>query len=179
MRGRKPRKKLSERGKRYRKYLLSDHWKRLRGRILKRDKQCVRCGTTSGLQVHHKAYRDPWESALDEELVTLCRVCHGAEHGINVWGEFEIVQRKIRSQFNQMERVRSLDRSVTVPLFKKLKASIVDCYDIEQFGVVLFWYAISELGWEFRRAFKMQVIFRQRALEQEDFYVRKSILKHV
>ena len=65
------------------KYLKSDAWQLKRNYILARDgKRCRLCGATDRLQVHHLpgAYkRAGFEKASD--LVTLCKTCHGREHG--------------------------------------------------------------------------------------------------
>lgn len=47
-----------------------------RERILKRDKKCVICGNSSHLEVHHilAIYLGGDES--EENLITLCKVCH-------------------------------------------------------------------------------------------------------
>ncbi|RYE58024.1 MAG: HNH endonuclease [Sphingobacteriales bacterium] len=73
----------------YRELLLSEPWQRKRQAILKRDdSRCRNCGTTYGLEVHHRQYhvdpvtgekRAPWEYA-DNYLVTLCANCHLKGH---------------------------------------------------------------------------------------------------
>lgn len=63
-------------------------WLRFREDVIKLDGgRCVQCLRSRAddvvLQVHHKRYvagRKPWEYAYDE-CETLCRGCHGAEHG--------------------------------------------------------------------------------------------------
>lgn len=64
----------------YRAYLLSDRWRKKRQRRLKLDKhRCVRCGSKTQLEIHHKTYaRRGHESMRD--LQTLCAKCHRAEH---------------------------------------------------------------------------------------------------
>jgi hypothetical protein len=67
----------------YQEYLKSAHWKQLRGQVLKRDgRKCTRCPSQSRLQVHHKFYRERWEDSEPDDLITLCRKCHKAEHGL-------------------------------------------------------------------------------------------------
>lgn len=62
-----------------------DHplWIKKRNLILERDHhQCVLCGSSSHLQVHHKRYSDgkkAWEYP-NAVLVTLCRECHKKVH---------------------------------------------------------------------------------------------------
>lgn len=61
-------------------YMLSDHWRELRGRAIQRDGgKCVRCHSTIGLQVHHLKYRSIFDVRL-EDLETLCAPCHRLEH---------------------------------------------------------------------------------------------------
>lgn len=57
----------------------SPAWRKLRKQIRMRDGACVDCGATDGLTVHHiKPYRTNPDLALDpDNLVTLCRSCHG------------------------------------------------------------------------------------------------------
>lgn len=56
-------------------------WGRRRDQVHKRDQVCVRCGSTSTLEVHH---RIPLNRGGTNELANLelrCRECHGAVHG--------------------------------------------------------------------------------------------------
>lgn len=67
----------------YLKQLESPLWIKKRNMILERDHhQCVLCGSSSHLQVHHKRYSDgkrAWEYP-NAALVTLCRECHQKVH---------------------------------------------------------------------------------------------------
>lgn len=64
----------------YAEYLKSEHWDRLRSAVLARDGgRCVRCHGF-GWQVHHKFYRDDWETAQPSDCETLCRPCHEKKH---------------------------------------------------------------------------------------------------
>lgn len=75
---------LSPRQIEYREYLNTDHWKNLRAEVLKRDgKKCTRCPKRIWLQVHHRFYRSRFEDSIPDDLVTLCRWCHKAEHGLS------------------------------------------------------------------------------------------------
>jgi hypothetical protein len=71
----------------YAEKLLDPRWQRKRLVIFERDNwTCQSCNHTDRtLCVHHKVYRgkDPWD-AKDEDLVTLCSVCH----------EYELTERK-------------------------------------------------------------------------------------
>jgi 5-methylcytosine-specific restriction endonuclease McrA len=55
---------------------------RVRMPVLTRDGfQCVKCGGTDTLQVHHKTYRHLFfEDAHLGDLETLCKVCHDRQH---------------------------------------------------------------------------------------------------
>lgn len=68
----------------YSRYLKTDHWKRLRARILSRDRYtCTHCGVHEDdaiLSAHHETYeRRGCERMAD--LTTLCRGCHYLLHG--------------------------------------------------------------------------------------------------
>lgn len=49
-----------------------------RNNVIDRDKKCVKCGTTEGLEAHHiKHFADYPEMALDlDNGITLCKKCH-------------------------------------------------------------------------------------------------------
>lgn len=68
----------------YAEQLKTKQWKEVRDRILRRDKYtCQRCRSNENLQVHHIHYiqfRMAWEYE-DNNLVTLCRLCHAETHG--------------------------------------------------------------------------------------------------
>lgn len=62
-------------------YLLSDHWKRLRGTKLASKPNCERCGA-SAIDVHHVRYRKIFDVKL-RDLLSLRRKCHIEEHEKN------------------------------------------------------------------------------------------------
>jgi 5-methylcytosine-specific restriction endonuclease McrA len=71
----------------YQEKLLDQRWLDKRDEILARDKySCVNCySKTRTLNVHHTKYiknREPWEYD-NSFLITLCRNCHEAIHGLN------------------------------------------------------------------------------------------------
>jgi 5-methylcytosine-specific restriction endonuclease McrA len=73
----------------YAEKLFDKRWREKRERILMRDKhQCVICGKSDDLVVHHKQYHfherlrshfDPWDYD-DRYLITLCKSCHNRGH---------------------------------------------------------------------------------------------------
>lgn len=73
----------------YRELLFDERWLIKKAKILKRDQyQCVNCGATEHLVVHHRQYHKsrktderlpPWEYD-DKYLVTLCETCHRRGH---------------------------------------------------------------------------------------------------
>lgn len=67
----------------YEKLLRSPEWRWRRAKVLERDKfSCVKCGSNSRLEVHHRYYvagRNPWDYP-DVCFRTLCRECHQFEH---------------------------------------------------------------------------------------------------
>lgn len=61
-------------------YLASTEWRQKRWKVLTRDGfKCVDCGTAFNLEVHHITY-DRWRHEQPEDLITLCRTCHGTLH---------------------------------------------------------------------------------------------------
>lgn len=73
--------------KSYSEKLRDPRWQRKRLEVMNRDEfKCTKCGNGAvTLNVHHKKYRNglnPWDYDLTE-LLTLCEVCHGKEHGID------------------------------------------------------------------------------------------------
>jgi hypothetical protein len=57
-------------------YLRSDAWKRLRAKVIARDKGlCQGCLNEEGTEVHHRSYVR-WRCELLIDLVLLCHACH-------------------------------------------------------------------------------------------------------
>lgn len=71
----------------YRMYLRTEHWKAASSKKKLHDKMCQNCGEKARLEVHHKVYKY-WEEQ-EEDLVTLCRECHGKIKVLEVTEEFE------------------------------------------------------------------------------------------
>jgi 5-methylcytosine-specific restriction endonuclease McrA len=73
----------------YGKLLKHPLWFKKRGEVLRRDAgRCRNCGSTSGLNVHHRQYhfckrtgkaKLPWKYEL-RYLITLCEKCHNNGH---------------------------------------------------------------------------------------------------
>lgn len=81
-----------EKFEKYRRLLKDGRWLKRRQDILNRDgHKCVKCGSTSSLQVHHKFYEkfpngemvDPWDYP-DYVMETLCEDCHRKAHRRNM-----------------------------------------------------------------------------------------------
>ena len=61
----------------YKKYLMSDGWKKTREMRLNYDgNKCKNCGSTENLQVHHKCYDFEGREDVKNDLITLCYDCH-------------------------------------------------------------------------------------------------------
>jgi 5-methylcytosine-specific restriction endonuclease McrA len=69
------------RSKRPRLRLDPKLYEQLRKQVLRRDGwQCQVCGSRQNLQVHHKQLRSQRGDDDDSNLITLCAVCHEAQH---------------------------------------------------------------------------------------------------
>jgi 5-methylcytosine-specific restriction endonuclease McrA len=68
----------------YLEFLKSEYWKKVRKRVLKRDKHmCKKCKSKFNLQVHHKTYiHHGLEHKYLKDLITLCDICHKIGHKI-------------------------------------------------------------------------------------------------
>jgi 5-methylcytosine-specific restriction endonuclease McrA len=64
----------------HRQILDRDHWR------------CQSCGSMQNLQVHHLLYRSQTGGDVEENLVTLCAVCHHKQHAAPMqppmWSDF-------------------------------------------------------------------------------------------
>lgn len=66
----------------YEAYLRSPRWREVRNTILARDKGlCQKCKLARATEVHHRRY-DRLGRERPDDLVSLCRRCHLAAHGI-------------------------------------------------------------------------------------------------
>lgn len=78
-----PKKNVSDDKKQHKKELASPKWKKKREEVFERyGKQCVECGSTKNIQVHHLIYRKGhhlWEYNVNE-LIPLCKKCHQKIH---------------------------------------------------------------------------------------------------
>ena len=78
-----PKKNVSDEKKQHEKELASPKWKKKREEVFERyGKQCVECGSTKNIQVHHLIYRKChhlWEYNVNE-LIPLCKKCHQKIH---------------------------------------------------------------------------------------------------
>ncbi len=53
----------------------------LRQQILRRDNwKCQFCGTMTNLEIHHREFRSHSGADAEENLITLCTVCHARMH---------------------------------------------------------------------------------------------------
>ena len=69
------------RPKHVRLWLDPDQYNSLRHQVLRRDGwRCQLCGAMSNLEVHHKEFRSHSGDDSEQNLVTLCSVCHATVH---------------------------------------------------------------------------------------------------
>ena len=62
----------------YKVYLRSPKWKKLREKVLERDEhQCRTCASSDELHVCHRTFERIYHEKLSD-LITLCRPCHDA-----------------------------------------------------------------------------------------------------
>ena len=67
--------------KRARLRLDPEMYEQLRNQVIRRDGwRCQSCGTMSNLEVHHKEFRSHSGDDSDQNLITLCTVCHTDVH---------------------------------------------------------------------------------------------------
>lgn len=66
---------------RHQEYLKTEHWTELRKQCINRSNRiCEACRSTKHLEGHHLRYREPLESCTIDDVMTLCRRCHGFWH---------------------------------------------------------------------------------------------------
>jgi hypothetical protein len=66
----------------YRLYLTSKKWKKIRSVILNRDFWCVICWSNYNINIHHKNYEYIYKERFCD-LVVLCENCHNEYHILN------------------------------------------------------------------------------------------------
>jgi hypothetical protein len=64
----------------YRSYLLSDHWRAVRLRVLKHcENRCQMCNASGLIDIHHRDYSRLGEERFSD-VIALCRQCHASFH---------------------------------------------------------------------------------------------------
>ncbi len=85
----------------YKILLLDERWKKLSLSIKERDNfLCRKCKCKNNLQVHHIVYinkKNPWEYN-DNQLITLCELCHKKEHAGKTSKDFLLKEKKTRKK---------------------------------------------------------------------------------
>jgi len=67
--------------KRPRLRLDPELYEELRNQVLRRDGwRCQACGTMSNLEVHHRQFRSHSGDDSEQNLITICAVCHAEIH---------------------------------------------------------------------------------------------------
>jgi 5-methylcytosine-specific restriction endonuclease McrA len=60
-------------------------YENLRQRVLGRDGwRCQSCGAMGNLEVHHQEFRSEMGDDSEENLITLCTVCHARAHHVRL-----------------------------------------------------------------------------------------------
>lgn len=146
---------LSPRQLLHRAYLRTDHWKKLREKALKRDgHQCLACGGTERLQVHHKRYRATLEETKLRDLETLCNTCHRIEHLLPVILPIDRAAREITTEINW-------ERRPTPEMWKKFKSAFEkdpesDASKHERFSSLMIQYSRHILKFPSDRVFAIR-----------------------
>ena len=71
----------SAHAKKYKEYLLSNEWIKIRADLITIYGGCELCDSTRSLQVHHLTYKNLFFEE-PEDLILLCARCHMVEHGL-------------------------------------------------------------------------------------------------
>jgi DNA repair exonuclease SbcCD ATPase subunit len=81
----------------YEEYLKTRHWRELRKYVIRRrGKKCSLCGAAELLDVHHKTYDNRGREHFHlDDLIVLCRNCHGQHHKGEKGNVVEEVFRKL------------------------------------------------------------------------------------
>lgn len=135
--------KLSKRQKKYREYLASEDWTKLRSEALERDGgKCVICDSVEGLQVHHHRYpKNVKDSSLDD-VETLCKVCHRLEHGYGRT-RVEMVCDEIEIKYIRFQKRPPIE------LWQKIKQlGIQGDWDLKCFSDLMFQWIVHQLPFE-------------------------------
>jgi hypothetical protein len=80
----------------YQAYLLSPLWKRIKRRVLKRDRRICQCCKAAANIVHHRRYtREVLAGGDDSQLASICEGCHNTIHedGHGAWRSVEETDR--------------------------------------------------------------------------------------
>lgn len=65
----------------YEDFMRSEQWLLMKKAIIrKRGRKCERCGAWSNLQLHHKNYDHEPGKERAEDLILVCKDCHGSLH---------------------------------------------------------------------------------------------------
>ena len=65
--------------------LDADAYQQLRHQVLERDGwRCQTCGAMRNVEVHHLRFRSQQGEDTEQNLITLCSVCHKLTHGARV-----------------------------------------------------------------------------------------------
>lgn len=93
----------------YKNYLKTEHWKKTRNEVYKRNKSCVICKSKHLLNIHHARYERSGESILFKEkqsqLFVLCEDCHKILHSLP---KLPILKQKY---INRIQELRKLGLS--------------------------------------------------------------------
>jgi len=70
--------KIKLKGRNYKKYLKTDHWKEVKLKF--RGRSCEKCGSKYKINIHHLTYRNLGRDKEYNDCVPLCEYCHQEVH---------------------------------------------------------------------------------------------------
>lgn len=86
----------------YKEYLKSDHWQKVRSKALENQSECTLCGCKDNLHIHHKYYTKNGVNVLynehryDDLLLVLCKDCHSEWHKYDEKWYAKITKKRIK-----------------------------------------------------------------------------------
>ena len=110
--------------KEYREYLMSEEWRILRAKKLKKNNKyrCAICKSSEDLNIHHLFYRRNLSDTKLTDLRILCRRCHKLIHKLEKNGKIKYKNKNHHSRFGIIKGAVKKELGIPkVNLFKSKK----------------------------------------------------------